>query len=148
MIAHCSYTDKKSPPRHDHFLFKCVSEVLLLFPTTANEQPPAPTTAPASIQYLFHTVAKLLSTCVLFATSVEDFLSRFSDVGGVDLTARNPLTNQHFLNMVAKFERIFENQTLLLLTQAKGLVATSRDHFVANLVLRVDYNGWWAGRRL
>merc|ERR1712194_760026 len=100
-------------------------------------------------------------------TAVEDFIERF---GGVQFrsqtfTDQRPLSptasssrysaaiqennraalqsvlsNEHYKKMIAKFEKIFDAQLTTLLGQARDIVKTQHEHYLNNLLVRLDYS--------
>ncbi|CAD7933656.1 unnamed protein product [Amoebophrya sp. A25] len=158
---------------HDHFLYKSLTETLLLFDVSSFEGGSGG--ASSSGTFLHASVVKILNTCVLFATAVEDFIERFGGVqfrtstfGGERslsptasaskfsaaiqennrLALQSVLSNEHYRKMIGKFEKIFEQQLIALLAQAREVVRTQHEHFLNQLLIRLDYSDYYLGKQV
>ena len=148
---------------HDLFLYKCLSETLLLFGggsssgsafgSSGSANKASMLTAQQKRNTMFITVSKILSTCILFCNAVRDFIERFGGIHFENSYSKEDnraalvsvLNNEHYGKMIMKFEQIFDHQISLLVSQAREVIHTQYEHFLTQLLMRLDYNEYYGG---
>lgn len=133
---------------HENFLDTCLRELLL----TEREG-------------LYRHLAKVLQTCLTFAYNLHRFSNNFNDAQAPEEQSRaiqsqserrmervrqstqtylSLLSQRHYLKMISKFKVIFESQLQGFLRQIRQESTTRYEHFLSNMLTRLDYNEYYS----